>query len=439
MWQSVKKIDMYAGENTEIPVWMAEADHCMIHKAIEALDDAADEGPLTICKVRAILEDIADEWPECGDISQHQLEMVPRRHVQLLWLLGACRDSETGVPHVAPDGHLMCLFETSHEAQADTAEDRYHAAINRAKWAKEAASAAAKNLAIAQAHSALAVPTPPPAATPEPDAWERARLAGGSGWFARRMAMAGTRKADRLRQQAQASLQAHQTEQQHFGSIAQAHAATAQKQLQAIAENVAMADLQKYLSTARDMVDRRKSKLLGELSSREVGKKVAERVHTAIGTLQDPSPLMARHEGARIAAQLTQEFETELGDWHALDPAKVARMVAASTASPGEKALEAIARRQEPPATTLVGGVPHYHMAEPSEDVQSEASYDWSPEALGAASRAQMGKAVTRLQAFARGRRARRQAAERRTPSSSPASSTSGHLVPSRSRLVGYR
>jgi hypothetical protein len=111
---------MLAGENTEIPVWMAEADHCMIHKAMEALDDAADEGPLTICKVRAILEDIAHEWPECGDISQHQLEMVPRSHVQLLWLLGACRDPETGVPHVAPDGHLVCLFE-KFRAQARTA------------------------------------------------------------------------------------------------------------------------------------------------------------------------------------------------------------------------------------------------------------------------------------------------------------------------------
>jgi hypothetical protein len=158
---------MLAGENTEIPVWMAEADHCMIHRAMGALDDAADEGPLTICKVRAILADIADEWPECGDISQHQLEMVPRSHVQLLWLLGACRDPETGVPHVAPDGHLVCLFEKL-RAQARTAltpstpEERQHRQdlsiwqrgqqrFQRARTAGHAAAAASSMKAAARA------------------------------------------------------------------------------------------------------------------------------------------------------------------------------------------------------------------------------------------------------------------------------------------------
>ena len=101
---------MLTGDNDEIPVWMAEADHCMINKALNALDAAADEEPLTICKVRAILEDIVEEWPECGDLRRHQLEMVPKSHVQLLWLLGACRDPKTGAPRVAPDGHLVCVY-----------------------------------------------------------------------------------------------------------------------------------------------------------------------------------------------------------------------------------------------------------------------------------------------------------------------------------------
>lgn len=95
----------------------------MINRAVKALDEAAAEegaedddssdtspAPLTVCKVRAVLEEVAEEWPDCGDMSEHQLEMVPRSHLQLLWLLGACRDPETGVPLIAPDGHLICAW-----------------------------------------------------------------------------------------------------------------------------------------------------------------------------------------------------------------------------------------------------------------------------------------------------------------------------------------
>lgn len=84
----------------------------MIAKAIDALDDAADaneDGPLTVCQVRSILRDVSESWGECGDTEDHVLEMIPRSHLQLLWLLGACRDPETGVPHLGPDGHLMCF------------------------------------------------------------------------------------------------------------------------------------------------------------------------------------------------------------------------------------------------------------------------------------------------------------------------------------------
>lgn len=97
-------------DKDEIPVWMAEADHCMLNKAVNVLDAASKAGPLTTCRVRAILEDIFEEWPTCGDTTGHQLEMVPKNHVQLLWLLGACRDPATGAPLVAPDGHLICAF-----------------------------------------------------------------------------------------------------------------------------------------------------------------------------------------------------------------------------------------------------------------------------------------------------------------------------------------
>lgn len=97
-------------DKDEIPVWMAETDHCMLDKAVNVLDAASKGGPLTTCRVRAILEDIFEEWPTCGDTTGHQLEMVPKNHVQLLWLLGACRDPTTGAPLVAPDGHLVCAF-----------------------------------------------------------------------------------------------------------------------------------------------------------------------------------------------------------------------------------------------------------------------------------------------------------------------------------------
>lgn len=48
-------------------------------------------------------------WPECGDTSLHVLQEIPKSHLQLLWLLGACRDPVTGMPNVAEDGHLVCL------------------------------------------------------------------------------------------------------------------------------------------------------------------------------------------------------------------------------------------------------------------------------------------------------------------------------------------
>ena len=80
----------------------------MLKKAFKVLDRMG--CPLSKCQIRSALAKLVDEWPECGDMSEHFLELVPKSHLQLLWILGACRDPETGLPHVAPDGHLVCAF-----------------------------------------------------------------------------------------------------------------------------------------------------------------------------------------------------------------------------------------------------------------------------------------------------------------------------------------
>jgi hypothetical protein len=90
-----------------VKVWLAEADKCMISKAFDLLGGIG--GPLTSSQIKLVLSEVTPEWFSCGDTEDHVLERIPKSHVQLLWLLGACRDSGTGQPLIAPDGHLVCF------------------------------------------------------------------------------------------------------------------------------------------------------------------------------------------------------------------------------------------------------------------------------------------------------------------------------------------
>ncbi len=87
------------------PVWLAEGDVCMLRRGFQEL--AKLPKPLSKCQVRGALAPLMTEWATCGDTERHELRLVPKSYVQLLWLLGACRDV-SGQPILGPDGNLMC-------------------------------------------------------------------------------------------------------------------------------------------------------------------------------------------------------------------------------------------------------------------------------------------------------------------------------------------
>jgi hypothetical protein len=93
-------------------LWLAEADKILLRRAKEALDKAARESwPVTLNEkdVQSILDDVSSTIDSAGDKYKHRLEDVPQTDIQLLWLMGACRD-KTGAPYLGPDGRLVCLL-----------------------------------------------------------------------------------------------------------------------------------------------------------------------------------------------------------------------------------------------------------------------------------------------------------------------------------------
>ncbi len=95
-------------------IWLAEADKNLLRRAKEALDKVARESwPVTLNEndVQSILDDVSSTIDSAGDKYKHRLEDVPETDIQLLWLMGACRD-EAGAPYLGPDGRLVCLFKT---------------------------------------------------------------------------------------------------------------------------------------------------------------------------------------------------------------------------------------------------------------------------------------------------------------------------------------
>lgn len=91
-------------------IWLAQADKTMLQRAKSLLNKAAKESwpvVLTEQEVRLVLNAVASTVASAGDHSRHNLEEVSETDIQMLWLMGACRD-ETGAPQLGPDGRLAC-------------------------------------------------------------------------------------------------------------------------------------------------------------------------------------------------------------------------------------------------------------------------------------------------------------------------------------------
>lgn len=91
-------------------IWLAQADKTMLQRAKSLLNKAAKESwpvVLTEQEVRLVLDAVASTVASAGDHSRHNLEEVSETDIQMLWLMGACRD-ETGAPQLGPDGRLAC-------------------------------------------------------------------------------------------------------------------------------------------------------------------------------------------------------------------------------------------------------------------------------------------------------------------------------------------
>ena len=91
-------------------IWLAEADEIILRRAKKLLIKVSQESwPAVLTKeeVQMLLDVVISTLDSAGDSYRHRLKEVPKIDIELLWLMGACRD-ETGAPYLGPDGRLVC-------------------------------------------------------------------------------------------------------------------------------------------------------------------------------------------------------------------------------------------------------------------------------------------------------------------------------------------
>lgn len=101
-------------------IWIANADKVMLARAKNLLAKAAQEAwPKTLeePEVQTILSAVATTLDTAGNQMDHSLENVTETDIQLLWLMGACREPQTGAPLVGPDGRLACAWSFGRRQQ----------------------------------------------------------------------------------------------------------------------------------------------------------------------------------------------------------------------------------------------------------------------------------------------------------------------------------